>query len=200
MKIFILLSLSFVCIAQDPPVKYKLNTPKNWNLWAITGSPGEALRIYGYAVRDSDGETFLKDYLANKIKNEEGFMYQSGDLASRTPGVADVADSDTCHVKLIEGTNKGREGWVHCSLLAISAEWKAYSAKQEAIKRAAAKKVADEKKKQQDEAAAQAEAKHRQIRAACSVIYQNTINKKVSDLTVREEQQINACQALGFYK
>jgi hypothetical protein len=36
-------------------------------------------------------------------------------------------------------------------------------------------------------------------RAACSAIYQSTIDKKVKDLTVREDQQIRACQALGLY-
>ncbi|MGA3205072.1 MAG: hypothetical protein ABSF12_21460 [Bryobacteraceae bacterium] len=36
-------------------------------------------------------------------------------------------------------------------------------------------------------------------RAACSAIYQNTIDKKVKDLTVREDQQIQACRALGLY-
>jgi hypothetical protein len=37
------------------------------------------------------------------------------------------------------------------------------------------------------------------IRAACAIIYQSTVDKKISNLTVREEQQIRACQALGLY-
>jgi hypothetical protein len=36
-------------------------------------------------------------------------------------------------------------------------------------------------------------------RAACTAIYQSTIDKKVKDLTVREDQQIRACEALGLY-
>jgi hypothetical protein len=39
----------------------------------------------------------------------------------------------------------------------------------------------------------------RNIRAACSAIYQNTADKKTRDLTVKEEQQVRNCQALGLY-
>jgi hypothetical protein len=39
----------------------------------------------------------------------------------------------------------------------------------------------------------------RRVRAACSGIYQNTVDKKVKDLTVGEEQQVRACQVLGLY-
>ena len=39
----------------------------------------------------------------------------------------------------------------------------------------------------------------RVLRANCTVIYQSTIDKKVKDLTVREEQQVRACQVLGLY-
>jgi hypothetical protein len=39
----------------------------------------------------------------------------------------------------------------------------------------------------------------RNIRAACSAIYKNTSDKKIRDLTVKEEQQVRNCQALGLY-
>jgi hypothetical protein len=39
----------------------------------------------------------------------------------------------------------------------------------------------------------------RTLRANCTAIYQHTIDKKVKDLTVREEGQVRACQALGLY-
>jgi len=48
--------------------------------------------------------------------------------------------------------------------------------------------------------AARAAEERKKIRVACCAIYQNTANKKVSDLTVREEQQVRACQALGLYQ
>lgn len=39
----------------------------------------------------------------------------------------------------------------------------------------------------------------RNIRAACSAIYKNTADKKIRDLTVKEEQQVRNCQTLGLY-
>ena len=39
-----------------------------------------------------------------------------------------------------------------------------------------------------------------QVRAACAEIYRNTADKRVGNLTVKEEQQVRACQALGFYQ
>jgi hypothetical protein len=49
---------------------------------------------------------------------------------------------------------------------------------------------------EQDAKAAEERAK---IRTACSKIYQDTIDKKVKDLTVREEQQVRTCQELDLY-
>jgi hypothetical protein len=46
---------------------------------------------------------------------------------------------------------------------------------------------------------ARAAEERRKARVSCSGIYENTIDKKVGDLTVREEQQVRACQALGLY-
>jgi hypothetical protein len=42
---------------------------------------------------------------------------------------------------------------------------------------------------------ASAAEERRKARAACTVIYRSTIDKRRSDLTVREEQQVAACQA-----
>jgi hypothetical protein len=53
------------------------------------------------------------------------------------------------------------------------------------------------------ERAAVAEAERRaeaaKIRALCSGVYIKTIDTKVRNLTVREEQQVRTCQALGLY-
>jgi colicin import membrane protein len=84
-------------------------------------------------------------------------------------------------------------------------EWAA--AKVEAAKR---KRLVAEQKKKQDEADlrdaktkaeedAKAAEKQRKVRAACTEIYKNTIDKNVKDLTVREEQQVAACQLVGLY-
>ena len=37
------------------------------------------------------------------------------------------------------------------------------------------------------------------IRVACKVTYKGTADKKIGDLTVKESQQVQACQALGLY-
>jgi hypothetical protein len=83
-------------------------------------------------------------------------------------------------------------------------------AKMDATEAARQKRLAAEhKKKQAEEDARYAKAKaeqdakdaeeRRRIRAACGVVYQHTADKKIADLTVREEQQVRACQALGLY-
>ena len=47
--------------------------------------------------------------------------------------------------------------------------------------------------------AARAANERRRIREACAAIYRATSNMKVSDLTVKQEQQVRACQALDLY-
>jgi hypothetical protein len=53
--------------------------------------------------------------------------------------------------------------------------------------------------KERAEQEARAAEERTKLRAACGGIYQNTVDKKVRDLTVREEQQVRACQTLGLY-
>jgi hypothetical protein len=83
-------------------------------------------------------------------------------------------------------------------------------AKRDAAEAARRKRLAAEQKKKQAEADARyakvkaeedakAAEERRKVRAACTIIYQNTIDQKVKDLTVREEQQVRACQAVGLY-
>jgi hypothetical protein len=52
---------------------------------------------------------------------------------------------------------------------------------------------------QRAEAEAKASEERRRIRAACAEIHRNTADKKISNLTVKEEQHVRACQALGLY-
>jgi hypothetical protein len=83
-------------------------------------------------------------------------------------------------------------------------------AKKDAAETARQKRIAAEQKKKDAErdariarSRAEEEAKaaeeRRRVRTACSGIYQNTVDKKVKDLTVGEEQQVRACQGLGLY-
>jgi hypothetical protein len=83
-------------------------------------------------------------------------------------------------------------------------------AKRDATETARQKRLAAERKQKEAEDAtrrakinaeedAKAAEERRKIRAACTTVYQNTIDKKVKDLTVREEQQVRACQTLDLY-
>jgi predicted nuclease of restriction endonuclease-like RecB superfamily len=65
-------------------------------------------------------------------------------------------------------------------------------AKQDAIEEAR------QRRKNAELAARKAE-EIRRLRENCRIIYDNTVDKKVKDLTVREEQQVRACQVLGMY-
>lgn len=84
------------------------------------------------------------------------------------------------------------------------------AAKKVALESARQKQLAAERKKNEAEAQAayertraadevKAAEERRRIRTACTVIYQSTANKKVANLTVKEEQQVRACQTLGLY-
>ena len=83
-------------------------------------------------------------------------------------------------------------------------------AKKDAAETARQKRLAEERRKKQaaeDARYAKAQAEQhareaderRKIQAACRAIFQNTVDKKIKDLTVREEQQVRSCQALGLY-
>jgi hypothetical protein len=93
---------------------------------------------------------------------------------------------------------------------AAAEEQAAIDRKKAVAEAARRKRLADEQKKKEAELnarlakyraereAADAE-ERRRVRAACTGIFQNTVDKKVKDLTVGEEQQVRACQALGLY-
>lgn len=72
-------------------------------------------------------------------------------------------------------------------------------AKKDAAEAARQKRLAAEQKKKNAEQDARNAEERRNLRANCTTIYQNTIDKKVRDLTVREEEQVRECQVLGLY-
>lgn len=72
------------------------------------------------------------------------------------------------------------------------------SKKEEAQARVAAKAEAAAAKAEAAAASA-ADTERRRVRAACAAVYQNTADKRMGDLTVKEDQQVKACQALGLY-
>lgn len=71
--------------------------------------------------------------------------------------------------------------------------------KKDADARLATYKADMAKQKAEEKEEANAAFERRKIRVACSTIYRNTADKKLKDLTVKDEQQVRACQALGLY-
>lgn len=71
--------------------------------------------------------------------------------------------------------------------------------RREAAERQKQKQLAAKDREREAAAEAQALEKRNRARSNCAEIYTATINKRIADLTVREEQQVRACQALGFY-
>lgn len=61
------------------------------------------------------------------------------------------------------------------------------------------KRLEVERRRRQAETDARSAQEGRKLRVACESVYRATIDKKVRDLTVREEQQVRGCQALHLY-
>jgi hypothetical protein len=72
-------------------------------------------------------------------------------------------------------------------------------AKKEELEAARQKRLTAERNRKRAEEEAKSAEEQRKIREACSALYQNTADKKIKDLTVREDQQVRACQALDLY-
>jgi hypothetical protein len=199
------------------PVKYYLNTPKGWDVWIAVSSAIRASWLYEYSktpnVLLGDPNIGVKTPLADIIA-KEGHQYTNKEvviLVSPTYRWGD--DTLTRGCNYVRSVHDKWEGWVYSSLVepteetevilakqaAIQAQKDADEAKYEAARRADEIKAANQRKKQQDDEKERVRLRRVKIQMACGVIYQNTINKKVSDLTVREEEQVRACQALGFY-
>jgi hypothetical protein len=79
---------------------------------------------------------------------------------------------------------------------AAAAKRKATADAAAAKRKATADAAAAERKATTDAAKAAEWAK---LKAACAAIYRATVDMKVSDLTVRETEQVQACQVLGLY-
>lgn len=128
----VVLFVGCVCSAQQSALKYRLSAPKGWDVWMLTDAANEALSAYTY----SSDKGIMPD-IEKMIKTRAYMNYRPGDLAIFTG----EEERETCRVKIIDGENRGREGWIHCSLMRMTAESKAYLAKREATKRAVAEEV-----------------------------------------------------------
>jgi hypothetical protein len=199
------------------PMKYYLNTPKGWDVWIVLSSPHRASWLYEYSktpnVLLGDPNIGVKTPLADIINKEGHQQYTNKEVVVFASPENWDGGPLTWGCNYVRSVNNKWEGWVYSALVepteetkvilakqaAIKAQKDADEAKYEAARRAEDIKAAKERKRQQDDEQERIRLRRVKIQAACSVIYQDTINKKVSDLSVREEQQVRACQALGFY-
>jgi hypothetical protein len=166
-------------------LKYYLHTPKGFDVWKVHSSPLKAAVLYKYSQKPN--------VVWDNDDTDTTYQYSDGEeivLDSPPPGIH--YSSDCTYVRSVQHK---WEGWVHSSLIEPTKETKVILTKQAADE---AKHEAERRAKNQEDQQ-RIRIERLKIQAACSVIYQNTINKKISDLTVREEQQVRACQALGFY-
>jgi hypothetical protein len=84
----------------------------------------------------------------------------------------------------------------------LTEELRAIKAKHEAddaANRARETAIAERRRAEDRERAEKDAAEHAQLAATCSRIYKTTADKKVSDLTVREAEQVTICQRLDLY-
>jgi hypothetical protein len=105
-------------------------------------------------------------------------------------------------IKIIEAANAeaDAEAEVEAKAEAVAEAKAAAKAKQAAAQaraKAAAQKLADEAKKAADAENARQQAAV--LQRLCAALYSTTADKKISDLTVKEEEQVRACQGIGMY-
>jgi hypothetical protein len=132
--------------------------------------------------------TFANDastegYIESHIISGNLKTYQPGEICVLT-GTAKHEGNDEpaayC-VVIVSGKDTGAEGWVTTELVELTPESKKIKAAQDAAR-------AEEQKRARAE-----------LRARCAEVHKGTIDKRVSDLTVREEEQVRACRTLGLY-
>jgi hypothetical protein len=134
----------FLASAQQPEVRYKLRTPVNWPVWVLSPSSVSAVSSYTFA-NDRDERAYIEE----KVRNGQYVTYRPGDMA-----VSHEQQNETCFITIVEGENRGSEGWVHTALMEMTPESKAYLEKKraeeeraEADRRAAAERAAAKKKR-----------------------------------------------------
>jgi hypothetical protein len=91
-------------------------------------------------------------------------------------------------IRLEKEESAGKEAQEEERQRRLAVERKKRQAQERAL---AAKEKAESDRRKADE--------QRKLRATCSTIYRDTADKKIKDLTVREEQLVRTCQTLGLY-
>jgi hypothetical protein len=167
---------------------------------ALSSSYQFSLPLRVDAVGEPNGSNVLVFHVKDRIP--QIIAQQAADklAADAAKAVADAAKAETDAKDAAEAAVRAQEQ-------RRAAETQAKTAAAEAARR---KKLAAEQKKKDADARveeykanltreANAAEERKRLHAACTAIYQSTIDKKIKDLTVREEQQVRACQALDMY-
>ena len=183
-------------------------SPHQWTVTVDTGV-GKVERHEGFTLPMLAEATSkgcrIEIMKASLVLAESSIRPDKGLLTTRINGVTEPVDLD----KQLQEIKAKRETEAAAK---AEEERKAADAqaKQDAAETARRRRLAAEQKKKdaelnarlvkeraEDEAKATEE--RRKVRAACTAVYRDTADKKLGDLTVKEEQQVRACQALGLY-
>ena len=172
--------------------EYILTVPGNWAHWFLASAPIEAWQIYIARER----RTLFDLTTANIDDFDEWPRYETGTRAV-------VMDDSHTGISKVGFKTAGEElntGWVANDLLSETPE---------SIARMKVKAAAEAKRQREEaaraasvraERAAEIAREKAAVRAFCGRLYEQTANKRVADLTVKEEEQVRTCQAVGLYR
>ena len=169
---------------------------------AVTNVSGADLTLasLNVTVRKTDGTT--ADFSLVKIETGAGYRWMTADHAQGICNVCEFRKDATLKV-----THAFTKPWPYTRetfesvLFSLPNSFVSPEDKRRLAKRQAQTDAAEgaRRKRLAAEQGQKDAEERRNLRANCTTIYQNTIDKKVRDLTVREEEQVRACQVLGLY-
>jgi hypothetical protein len=188
---------------------YILRSPEGSNHWFLSANPQQAGSIYAFR----DDVKLSASYLVDHERSGDLVRYSDGIAVTRVSG-----DASTSLVRAQDGT----EGWVSSELIVLTpdavqkaaiaavarkrADQNAAVARKKAEQKAMIDAAVQRRKKAEQKAMIDAavqrqavEAERKKLQASCSVLFRSTADRKVSDLTVRESQQVRACDGLAMY-
>ena len=168
-----------------------ISVPKAYTEWVLVEGCATAVKMFQLQESDDDDgmDTLVKSDPADWIK------YKGKPLVEILERQGDCA-----HVRLVRTR---QTGWISSALILTGAAQKAEQDRLEAAQKAEQdRRAAGLKAEQEEKAKKQTEeaAERARVRAICATVYHDTIDTKLKDLTVREDQQVRACQALDLYR
>jgi len=170
-------------------LRYQLKAPRSWDHWVLAESADTAESCSTFA-----NDISTKGYIESHIISGNLKTYQPGEICVLTGSAKHEGNEEPAAycVVVVSGKDTGAEGWVATELVELTPESKKIKAAQDAAK-------AEQQKRARAEQAEQLRRVRAELRARCAEVYKATIDKKINDLTVREEEQVKACRTLGLY-